>query len=222
MRMRLVLLMLVLANVLYFSWSQGLLRDYGWAPRSDAEPQRLARQIRPEAVRVVPPTAAAQPSAAAASSLPRPVQCLQAGPFDEAQAERLRGVLRADWSAERWSLDPVVQTARWVIYLGPYATDAALTKKRAELAARKIVPQALDNPALEPGLSLGSFESEEAAHAQLGEFAKSGVRTARVVQSRPELRGLQLRLLVGLSATEQARLAPLEAVLAGKALAPCS
>lgn len=221
MRLRLLLLLLVLANVLYFAWSQGLLRDYGWAPHSDAEPQRLARQIRPEAVRVLA-ASAAQPPTGAASSLPRPVQCLQAGIFDDAQAERLRVALRADWSAERWSLDPVVQPARWLIYLGPYATEAALTKKRAELATRKIVPQEVEETELAPGLSLGTFDSEAAAHAQLDEFAKSGVRTARVIQSRPELRGLQLRLLVGLSAPEQARLVSLEAVLAGKALTPCS
>lgn len=219
--MRKLLLILALANIVYFSWSQGLLSDYGWAPHSDAEPQRLARQIRPEAIRVLP-ASAAQPASGASPDLPRPAQCLQAGIFDEAQAERLRVTLRTDWSAERWSLDPVVQPARWIIYLGPYATPAALAKKRSELAARKISPQELDEPDLEPGLSLGSFDTAEAARHQLEEFAKSGVRTARVIQSRPEVRGLQLRLLVGLSVTEQARLAPLEAVLAGKTLKPCN
>lgn len=222
--MRLLLLVLVLANALYFSWSQGLLSSYGFAPHSDAEPQRLARQIRPEAVRVLPASVAESPASAAsaASSLPRPVQCLQAGIFDEAQAERLRVVLRTEWAADRWSLDPAVQAAQWIIYLGPYATTAALTKKRAELVARKLEPRELDDPALEPGLSLGSFETEGDARAQLEEFAKRGVRTARVLQSRPELKGLQLRLLVGLSEPEQARLAPLQAVLAGKPLVPCS
>lgn len=219
--MRLLLLILVLANALYFSWSQGLLGAYGWAPQSDAEPQRLARQIRPEAVRVLPASAAESP-APAASGLPRPVQCLQAGIFDEAQAERLRSVLRTDWAAERWSLDPAVQTARWIIYLGPYATAAALNKKRAELAARKVEPLELDDPSLEPGLSLGNFESEEAARAQLEEFARRGVRTARLLQTRPQLKGLQLRLLVGLTAPEQARLVPLQVELAGKPLTPCS
>lgn len=228
--MRLLLLLLTLANLLYFSWSQGLLQDYGWAPHSDAEPQRLANQIRPQALRIVRPamptsaptslTAAPAPDPVAAS-LPRPVQCLQAGIFDEGQAVILRTALAAEWSAERWTLDPAVQPARWIIYLGPYASAAALAKKRAELAARKILPQALPDVALEPGLSLGSFDTQEAAQAELESLSQRGVKTARVLQSLRELRGVQLRLLVGAGASEEARLASLRRALAGKVLAPC-
>ncbi|MEG2977231.1 MAG: SPOR domain-containing protein, partial [Comamonas sp.] len=47
---------------------------------------------------------------------------------------------------------------------------------------------------LEPGLSLGRFSTEEAAQRQLGIFTRQGVRTARVVQERPEVTTYALRL----------------------------
>lgn len=52
---RLALIVLLLANAGYFAWSQGWLRDFGLAPEQQGEPQRIAQQIRPEALRIVAP-----------------------------------------------------------------------------------------------------------------------------------------------------------------------
>ena len=54
--MRLLVLFLILANGLYFAWSDGWLRAYGFAPAPQSEPQRMAQQIRPEALRVLTPS----------------------------------------------------------------------------------------------------------------------------------------------------------------------
>jgi hypothetical protein len=51
--LRLIVLLLVLANAGYFAWSQGLLAPWGIAPAQQAEPQRLAQQIKPQALRIV-------------------------------------------------------------------------------------------------------------------------------------------------------------------------
>jgi hypothetical protein len=51
--LRLLVLILILANGAYFAWSEGLLRAYGFAPAQQREPQRLAQQIKPEALRVL-------------------------------------------------------------------------------------------------------------------------------------------------------------------------
>jgi len=51
--LRLVVLLLVLANAGYFAWSQGLLGAWGLAPAPTGEPQRLQQQIRPDAVRIL-------------------------------------------------------------------------------------------------------------------------------------------------------------------------
>ena len=51
--LRLLVLALLLANIGYFVWSQGLLAAYGLAPARQAEPERLAQQIRPEAMQLL-------------------------------------------------------------------------------------------------------------------------------------------------------------------------
>lgn len=63
------MLVLLLANAGYYAWTQGLLARYGFAPAAQAEPGRLAQQIRPEAMRLVAPDEArkleGKPAAAA-------------------------------------------------------------------------------------------------------------------------------------------------------------
>lgn len=58
--LRALALALLLANAGYFAWTQGLLAGYGWAPAAQSEPQRLTRQIRPEAMQLLTPDEARQ------------------------------------------------------------------------------------------------------------------------------------------------------------------
>lgn len=51
--LRLLVLLLVLANAGYFAWSQGLLGAWGFEPAATGEPQRLRQQINPEALRIL-------------------------------------------------------------------------------------------------------------------------------------------------------------------------
>ena len=51
--LRLLVLLLVLANAGYFAWSQGLFGAWGFAPAATGEPQRLRQQIKPEALRIL-------------------------------------------------------------------------------------------------------------------------------------------------------------------------
>lgn len=50
MKLRLILVVLLLANAAYFLWARGDLVGFGLAPAglNEREPQRMARQIRPE------------------------------------------------------------------------------------------------------------------------------------------------------------------------------
>ena len=50
MKLRLLLIVLLLANAGYFLWARGDLAGFGLAPASlaEREPQRMARQIHPE------------------------------------------------------------------------------------------------------------------------------------------------------------------------------
>jgi hypothetical protein len=45
--------LLVLGNAGYFAWSQGYLEQLGLKPAEQREPQRLAQQVRPEALRLL-------------------------------------------------------------------------------------------------------------------------------------------------------------------------
>lgn len=44
---------LVMANLLFWAWSHGGLRVFGWGPNDPREPQRVEEQLRPEALRLL-------------------------------------------------------------------------------------------------------------------------------------------------------------------------
>jgi hypothetical protein len=216
--LRLIVLSLLLANGLFFAWSQGLLLAWGFGPAQQSEPQRLQQQVRPEQVRLLGADELRGAEALAAQA-PRALECLQTPALDEAQVAPLRGAL-ASWPAGAWSLVEVTEPARWIVYMGKYAGVEQVARKRAELRQLGISFEPLANPALEPGLSLGSFASEADATTHLDALAERGVRTARALQERPEQRGLRL-LLPAVDDSLRPRLAELQNVLAGKTLRPC-
>lgn len=217
--LRFFVLALLLLNGVYFAWSQGFLRSSGLAPAQQSEPQRLAQQIKPEAMQVL--TVQERKLAQAPPAPPKPTSCWQAGVFDEAQGRLLREALvAADLPAGAWSLDPVVAPGRWIVYMGKFANAQALAKKSAELAAIKLKIEPPKDPALRPGLSLGGYETEAAAIAALATLVERGVRTARVLPERAEVRGVLLRLPAADDAL-RGKMEDLKPVLADKALIPC-
>jgi hypothetical protein len=216
--LRLIVLLLLLANGGVFAWSQGLLLPWGFGPAQQSEPQRLEQQVRPEAVRVLRPEELRRLETEVAQA-PRPPECLQTAALDEAQIGPLRTALEA-WPANSWSLQPVTEPARWIIYMGKYAGVEQVARKRAELRQLGVSFEAPTNPELEPGLSLGAYASEGAAVMQLDALANRGVRTARVVQERPEQRGQRL-VLPAVDDNLRPRLDELKNVLSTKPLRPC-
>lgn len=219
--LRLLVLVLLLANGLFFAWSNGLLRAYGFAPVQPNEPQRLAQQMKPEAIQLLSTGELKRVEAQVQADL-APKECLQAGPFDDTQASTLRTALEATGlPAGSWQLEPGKETARWIIYMGKYATAELLAKKRAELAGMDIKTEAVSNPSLEMGLSLGGFETEAEAKTELTRLAPKGIRTAKVVQEREEATVSLLRL-PAVSEALRAKLGDIKPALAGKPLKTCS
>lgn len=219
--LRFLVLVLLLANGAYFAWSQGFLRTQGLGPLQEGEPQRLAQQIQPEAVRILTPEETRHGRAGAPANTPADAPtCLQTGVLDEAHAAQIRTVATDVLPQGSWSLDPAVVPARWILYMGKYPDEQAVEKKKAELRNRRVSFQALDNAALEPGLSLGSFASEAAANEALGELALRGIRTARVLQERAEMPGQRLRL-PALDDAQRGKLEALRPALAGQLLQAC-
>ena len=95
--LRLIVLLLLLANGGYYAWSQGLLLAWGLGPVQQSEPQRLAQQIRPESVRVLSPQELQRTEASAAQA-PGGLECLQSALLQDSQVTTLRGLL-GSWPA---------------------------------------------------------------------------------------------------------------------------
>lgn len=236
--LRALVLGLLLANAAYFAWTQGWLMAFNLGPVPQAEPQRLTQQINPEAMRVHRSPAPVAPALAASSAAPSaappaspasaPVasaapagECLQAGLFSEVQVNTLRPRLQSTLPDGSWAFSPAVEPGRWIIYMGPYANEELVAKKRSELRARGVKFEPVQNPRLYPGLSLGHFDNKADADRELAKDAERGVRTARVIQERLEVRGQRLTLPAA-DAALKAQLEILKPRLAGKALVACS
>jgi len=217
--LRLALLALLLANAAYFAWSQRLLAPWGFAPAQQSEPHRLAQQIKPQALTVLPSEEAARIEANGVGSNGKPAECLQAGVFEDAQLAGLRQALGA-WPPGSWGLESAVEPARWIVYMGKYLTAESVARKKGELRQIGISFEALANPSLEPGLSLGGFATQAQAAQQLEVLSQRGVHTAKVVQERAEVRG-QLLKLPAVDDSLRSRLDDLKPALGGKNLRPC-
>ncbi|MCA0242984.1 MAG: hypothetical protein LCI02_19230 [Proteobacteria bacterium] len=198
--LRVLVLLLVVANGLFFAWSQGWLAPL-LPPRSDArEPERLAQQLRPELITVLTPKAANEAtataanagasaatgtgaSAAAPEAEPLPL-CLEAGPFTEATAGAAERVLAEhgvpDGGVAR---EPSWSQFTWGVVMGRFADRDAMRAKADELKRLGVRSSELAAPpALLPGLRLGNYSDRYGAESALGNLAKKGVRNARVAQ----------------------------------------
>lgn len=237
--LRLAVIVLLLANAGYYAWSQGLLRQFGYAPQEQSEPQRMNQQIRPETLQILkvnpsktssaaPPAPASvataandSPTPASTPAAPAPAdsaECLQAGVFDDRQVEALR-TAAAGLPPGSWALEPTPVPGRWMVYMGRFDDMETLDRKRAELRARKVEHDRAGGT-LELGLSLGRFASKEAAERELANLGNKGVRTARVIQERAESPGFTLRL-PSVNDALRAQLDVLRTAMAGKTLRTC-
>jgi hypothetical protein len=208
--LRLLVLVLLLANVLSLAWGQGWLAHLGtWAaPASTREPQRLQQQLQPERLVLTnsarPPVPAPaspdapgdRPNHAATAPTPddpnpatvpaEPTVCLQMGVLNDKQAARLKPLLDEALPDQSWAMETSVQPARWIVYSGKLANAEAVAARRAELRQLRVEFRDVSNPALQPGLALGTYSTEAAAQQALRDVTRAGVKGAKVVAERPE------------------------------------
>lgn len=176
--LRFIVAFLLLANIAFFVWSQGWVDGLvGVRARGDHEPDRLAKQVRPESVRLL------TPQAVAASAAESRFTCLEAGPFDDAGLAAAESVVSSTLPAATWSRQTHEQPARWIIYMGRYANREAQQKKEQELSRIKVAyEEIIGYPALEPGLSLGQYSSRNAADEALQKLSQRGLHTGKVIE----------------------------------------
>jgi len=238
--LRLFVLLLLIANVAFYGWRHGWMGDS--LPAGDdrqRDPGRLEQQVHPERVEilggrspvatspvVMPMAPASSPTAtAAASTGPSTATaapaCLEAGPFNSSELQRLQGLWSAVLPAGSWVAQTVDVPGLWLVYMGPYPDPDLLQRKEQELRRiRNLSFEEVRSPAsLSNGFSLGRYNSEAQANAALESMKLRGVRTARVVNLRPPLM-LNVVRAESVAAGDQPRLRAL-ALPPGKGFVPC-
>ena len=134
--MRALVALLLLANLAFLALSQGWLQPWvGLSTQRQREPQRLAAQIDPDAVRVLPASALLPPASAT---------CLQAGPFEASRIDAAEAALSA-LPAGSWQRVPLDGAAgRWApsYWLRVERADAALQQQLLGLS----LPEAAFQP----------------------------------------------------------------------------
>ena len=95
--LRALLVALVVANLLFFAYTRGALDGLlGLRSIGDREPERLAKQVRPESIRLLPMSAAASAPVDARA-------CLETPPFGAADAAAVELVLASNLPAGSWT-----------------------------------------------------------------------------------------------------------------------
>lgn len=229
--LRALVLVLLLANAGFWAWRQGWLAPLhgaiGARPEGEREPERLAMQVDPDRLRLIPAEAASTPAAVAASAATSPASappsappmaCLEAGPYSTAELTVAEAAVKAALPDLGWSERELTTT--WWVAMGPFAEAEQMQKKRDELKRRSIAPElASAAPGSAPLLVISRHDSRAAAESELTTLLDRGVRTARVVNASVPLRLLRVAQA---SEAQQAALAALPAdKLRGKAFLPC-
>jgi hypothetical protein len=211
--MKLLLSLLVVANVLAFGWFRGWMAPFGGDGR---EPQRHLRQVEPQQLRVlspsgdstgagsgaapgaatggsaVPPTAAAaggggpesEPAAPAAPAALRAANCAEIGPMSEADAVRVQVALDAVAPELVIATRRLDETTSWWVYLAP--SQVELSKRLADLRERGVTDTYVMPDGLWRGaISLGLFRQEDLAVALQRNLSQKGLRNVRVAPRGP-------------------------------------
>ena len=169
--LRVVVGLLLLANLVFFGWARGWFEPSMTPPHhGEREPQRLAAQVRPDAVIVLQPKAA---SAAIAAARAAAAVCLQAGPLTEAAMGAAEAALAAvplpEGALQREAAPP---PPLWAVATGRLPEAAVRRAREAELDKLGLRYERLDAPAeLAPALVLSRHATKAEAEAALAVLA---------------------------------------------------
>ena len=217
--MRILFLLLVLANLVLFVWAR-----YVAPPEAAADPLPLGRQIEPEKLKVIAPaelatlTARAVPAAA-----PVALKCMEWGSFPPADLPRAQNALEPLALGPRLAQRRAEEAPAWWVFIPPQVNRPAALKKAAELKALAIEDYFIvqDEGALRWALSLGVFRTEEAAQARLAALRSQGVRSAQVGPRETVVPKIWFQVR-GLDTALQARLADIARTVEGTELRECA
>ncbi len=185
--LRALAVLLLLLNLLFFSWTRGWLDEVvGIKARGDREPERMARQVHPERIKLLSET-----ELAALQSR----NCLALGPLDgdaalqAAQAALAKaGVALTAWQAQTSELAGV-----WAVATIKMPNRDFQARKEETYKKLKIEFEFLKGPPDElPTLLLTRHSSEKAAEAALDAFDKRSLKGLRVLQLQAPMKRTNL------------------------------
>jgi len=177
--MRLAFFLLVLANLVFFTWAQG----YWGGQEEGREPQRLKDQLYPERMTAVPTVLPAAPLQA----------CRRIDGLAAADAEQLRQKLQEGGFTA--SLQPGGEAPNYWVNIPALPGKAVADKKASELRLFGITDfHVMQTDGGNFAISLGVFRDENNANEFLRNLSKKGVKSARaelrpVPTARIEVRG---------------------------------
>jgi hypothetical protein len=175
--LRALALLLLLLNLVFFSWTRGWLDEVvGVRARGDREPERMTRQVHPERIKLLSET-----EFAALQSR----NCLALGPLDgdaALQAAQVAlakaGVALTAWQAQTSELAGV-----WAVATIKMPNREFQARKEETYKKMRIEFEFLKGPPEElPTLLLTQHRSEKAAEAALDAFDKRSLKGLRVLQ----------------------------------------
>ena len=210
--MKLAFLLLVLVNLLLFAWQQGAFGRYGDGGR---EPERVARHIEPERIRVltekdVQALRERAKQASGALDLNLAQACVEFGDFSAGEAARVEKALAALAPAVKVVASPVEAPGWYMVYLPPFKTLAEAERRAEDLRKLGVKDMLVmnENSALRFAISLGSFRDPNAAKAHLAALEKTGIKGVRIADrpSTVTLTRFQLRDLDAAAAQQLATL----------------
>lgn len=191
--MRVLIFLLVLANLLFYAFSHGL---FGSEVSNEAA---NLQEINPQQVRILsrgePPAGDAPPAAEAAADAPEPAPvasrqelpavCLQASALPEGERAALQILISTKFPG--FTLQEIPAPAHsWWVYIPPLADRIKADKKAQELKGLGVADYFIvQEGAQRHAISLGIFSSEKSASDHLVQLRKQGVRSA-VMTARPD------------------------------------
>lgn len=200
--MKLLLLLLLLANLALFAWQQGV---FGSLPDGGREPARIARQISPERIRVLTEEevkrlrqegSQLRKGTEPQSSLGDTTACLEFGDFGSADSSRVLARLDKLALGDRLSSRPVDTPGWFMVYIPPFKTRAEVERRAEELrqAGVRDLLVVADNSPMRFGIALGSFRDQELARAHADDLTKRGIRGVRVTDKPSSASAVRFRV----------------------------
>lgn len=214
--MRLLFLIVVLANVAFFAWTR-----YYSPSQAAADGAPLARQVDPEKLKIIPardlPPLSLKPAAA-----PFAAGCLEWGSFTLADYPRAEKALEPLALGSRLGQRRTEEAAGWWVFIPPQGSRLAALKKAAELKALAVDDYFIvqEEGEFRWAVSLGVFRSEEAAQARLAALREQGVRSAQVGPRETVVPKVWLQVK-GIDAALESRLKDIARQVEGSELRSC-